>query len=320
MIFISHKHLNQDIAEKLVDFIVATVSISRDRIRCTSTPGSQLPVGQSIEAQIKEDLSKAQVVIALLTKESKNAHWVLFELGAAWVLGKLIVPILAADLTNTDLPGPLPNYPCVFIGRPETSSWMIDAMRQVAQMLNTEFDFDGNAQRKLDEFLKSFALVEDEGIHPGPSVDSPPSLLQAKLFLLGNDLFLLYAHSEEKSGIRLDNPQFFVDRDEAILEELGINLGRSLWFSDLEDLHTLLNKLNAKISVRYPRERTYFAAGWDFPTALFNRDFASAQDLLSQISYPDPLPENVQPEQIALIASSVREYFEKALSQPHIGE
>lgn len=318
MIFISHKHVNQDIAETLVDFIVATISIGRDQIRCTSTPGSQLPFGQSIEAQLKEDINKAQVVIALLTKESKNAHWVLFELGASWVLGKLIVPILATDLAITDLPGPLPGYPCVVTGRLDTSSRVVDAMRQVAKKLNTEFDFDGNAHHKLDVFLERFAVTVDEGIHPRPSADATLLLLQAKLFLLGNDLFLLYAHSEEESGIRLDNPQFLIDRDEAILEELGIDLGRTLWFSDFEDLRTLLSKLNAQIWVKCPSERKYFAAGWDFPNALINRDFPTAQDSLSRISYPEPLPRNAQPEQIKSLALSVREYFENVLS--HIGE
>jgi hypothetical protein len=46
-------------------------------------------------------------IIAILTPNSLTAEWVLFELGAAWATAKLAIPLLAGDLQDQDVPGPL---------------------------------------------------------------------------------------------------------------------------------------------------------------------------------------------------------------------
>lgn len=304
MIFISHKHENHEIAEALVDFILSTINIRREQIRCTSTPGSQLPFGQSIEARLKDDINQSQVVIALLTQESKNAHWVLSELGASWALGKLIVPILAPDLPSADFPGPLSGYPRVVIGKPNATSLMIDVMRQVAQKLNASFDFDANSQRKLDLFIQAFSAA------PKTSKITTPTPLQVKLFLLSNDFYMIVVALEHPEILKLDH-QFLLGRDEAILQELEVNLQRPLEILSFDDVHKILVKVNAFLSVKHPTERKFFAAGWEFPQALANHDIDQARAILREINCP------IAPtSDLGTIETSnlVRKYFEDFLS------
>ncbi|MEK7397609.1 MAG: TIR domain-containing protein, partial [Candidatus Poribacteria bacterium] len=50
--------------------------------------------GASFPDVVKEALNKCSDFLVLVSEDSLKSHWVMYELGAAWALGKYIVPIL----------------------------------------------------------------------------------------------------------------------------------------------------------------------------------------------------------------------------------
>jgi hypothetical protein len=134
-IFISHSHKNRDAARALVDLLLSGLSLEDADIRCTSAPGHQLRFGKTIAELLKGDINLAPAVIALISAESQRADWVLFELGAAWGLGRDIFPVLGPGIEIRDLPGPLGNLPCVVVESEDASSRMTDLMQQLHEDL-----------------------------------------------------------------------------------------------------------------------------------------------------------------------------------------
>jgi hypothetical protein len=68
---------------------------------------SSIDVGDDpLEKMFDEGLLKAQVLIAVLTKESAARPWVVWETATVWARGKLVVPVFV-DLEPGDVPGPL---------------------------------------------------------------------------------------------------------------------------------------------------------------------------------------------------------------------
>ena len=59
----------------------------------------------------------------------------LFELGAAWGLKRLVIPMLGPDVAYQELPASLATYPCISINEPETKvrARIEDAVAQIAK-------------------------------------------------------------------------------------------------------------------------------------------------------------------------------------------
>src|SRR5882672_6588895 len=82
-LFISHAHADEELAQLLVDAIEASMTVPAKSIRCTSVPGYQLALGDMPRDVLRQELSSAKCVIALLTPHSVDSVWCQFELGAA---------------------------------------------------------------------------------------------------------------------------------------------------------------------------------------------------------------------------------------------
>jgi hypothetical protein len=156
MIFISHKESEQNIAKLLVDFLLSALDLSDSQIRCTSVPGHKLPFGITISEQLKKDIHASTAIIVLLTQESLRSKWVLFEVGASWALGKIIIPILGPSLTHSDLPGPLSEYTCILIDNEDAASRIRDSVTQMAITIGIKEKSGGKAQTNLDSFINAF--------------------------------------------------------------------------------------------------------------------------------------------------------------------
>jgi hypothetical protein len=167
-IFISHKEADRDIAAALVEYLLSALEISDDEIRCTSVPGHQLPFGVSIAQQIQTDLSSSVAILAILTGESLRATWVLFELGSAWALQRMIVLILGPRLTHSDLPGPLNAFQGVSIDEPSAPHRLRDATRQIARVLGIAERTGGKVQARLEEFIQQMRQWRPQYLNKGP--------------------------------------------------------------------------------------------------------------------------------------------------------
>lgn len=181
-IFISHSHKNRNAAKALIDFLLSGLSLEDKEIRCTSVPGHQLRFGKSISELLKSDINIAPVVIALISLESRDSDWVLFELGAAWGLERNIFPILGPGLKVRDLPGPLGSLPCIEAEADDASSRMSDLLQQLVEDLNTGSKSGGKVQANLDAFLTCYRASPERdagknGISTSPANEEQVALL-----------------------------------------------------------------------------------------------------------------------------------------------
>lgn len=155
-IFVSHSHKDEEIASRLIDFLLAALNIRPRYIRCSSVPGHQLPFGSSISEQLRQDLNHTNCLIALITEDSLRSTWVLFELGSSWATGKLVIPILGPGLNYTDLPGALKDYSAVRIDDENPSYRLTDVINQLSSILGIDQETSSRRDAKMDEFIHRF--------------------------------------------------------------------------------------------------------------------------------------------------------------------
>jgi hypothetical protein len=130
-LFVSHAHRDADLASPLVDFIAESLQVPNGELRCTSVPGYQLDLGVQAGDKLKLELGATACVIALLTPNSLNNDWVLFELGAAWSNTKTIIPLLAGGLENKDLPAALRGAVGGQLNSPAVLDLVLDQLQRV---------------------------------------------------------------------------------------------------------------------------------------------------------------------------------------------
>jgi len=106
-IFISHSHVDVEIAKKLITLLKTALLIPSTKIRATSVDGYRFPPGTPIPDRLRSEIHQAKVLIAILTPNSMESIWVLFELGARWGADKQIVPLAAKGIDVGKLEGPL---------------------------------------------------------------------------------------------------------------------------------------------------------------------------------------------------------------------
>ena len=105
-IFISHAKSDEALATNLVKLITDSLEVPQTTIRCTSVPGYKFSGATHVSSQIRKELNESKIVIGIISKNSLMSSYVLFELGAGWLLEKAYA-LISNDVDFTDLPGPL---------------------------------------------------------------------------------------------------------------------------------------------------------------------------------------------------------------------
>lgn len=106
-IFISHSRADEDLAEALITLLERALLLGVNEIRCTSVAGYDLPPGASIDDQLRLEIEESELLIALITENSLDSTFVLFELGARWILRKPLIPLLGKGSKPSALKEPL---------------------------------------------------------------------------------------------------------------------------------------------------------------------------------------------------------------------
>lgn len=104
-IFISHIHEEGDLARSFQN------AIRRDflglaSVFCASDEGA-INAGEQWAQKVKESLAEADAMFVLCSGASLHRRWIHMEVGAAWVSGKVIMPLVFAGLTEGYLGFPL---------------------------------------------------------------------------------------------------------------------------------------------------------------------------------------------------------------------
>ncbi len=106
-LFISHSSKDEQIAKALIEFLRFTLAIPPERVRCTSVDGYKLSAGVPTELELKREIHESRCFIGLVTPNSLQSSFVLFELGARWGSGARLIPVLAARQKASELRPPL---------------------------------------------------------------------------------------------------------------------------------------------------------------------------------------------------------------------
>jgi hypothetical protein len=106
-VFLSHSSLDIEMAKSLVALIRSALNIPSESIRCTSVDGHRPPGGASVDEMLRREIHGSKVLVGLITPNSMESAYVLFELGARWGGGKPMIPLLAAAASTQLLRGPL---------------------------------------------------------------------------------------------------------------------------------------------------------------------------------------------------------------------
>ena len=101
-IFISHRTTDSDIADMLLDFLVAT-GIDRNKVFCSSLPGNE--VKKKISTEIKSAIKESIVNIAILSKDYNKSAYCLNEAGILWFQDVPTIVIALPDILLTDMIG-----------------------------------------------------------------------------------------------------------------------------------------------------------------------------------------------------------------------
>jgi len=103
-IFISHRHKDDQVASMLIDLIESAFKVPDGSIRCTSVPRYKLPVGSQSAESLQTDLNGAEIVMGLISRDTRDSEYVLFELGASWGLRKPTFPLRFSGATFKHVP------------------------------------------------------------------------------------------------------------------------------------------------------------------------------------------------------------------------
>lgn len=106
-VFISHSSRDKELASLVVSLLVAAVRLRKADIRCTSVPGCRLPAGAEAGETLAAEIRSAAVFIGLVTFDSVESPYFLFELGARWGNGQRLMPVLGPSAGYDLLPAPV---------------------------------------------------------------------------------------------------------------------------------------------------------------------------------------------------------------------
>ena len=106
-IFISHRHKDQKIAEALTDVITTALDVRPAEIRCTSVQPYRLPFGKNTGERLRDEIASAQVVLGILSPDTAESTYVMFELGAAWSQHVYTCPLLSRGAELQHIPAPI---------------------------------------------------------------------------------------------------------------------------------------------------------------------------------------------------------------------
>lgn len=110
-IFISYSHRDNHLAQSFYS------KLTDAGLRCFLAE-KDIAAAELWESRIRDALRSAQRILLLITPNSKDSHWVVAEAGAAWALGKQLVPALAY-VDESELITPIASHQARLIQTPE---------------------------------------------------------------------------------------------------------------------------------------------------------------------------------------------------------
>ncbi|MDR1515972.1 MAG: toll/interleukin-1 receptor domain-containing protein [Synergistaceae bacterium] len=138
MIFISHALEDLQFAEALKGFLSVLVDIAPDKILCSWSHYPDRLEDEGVSEWLKSAIGSSEVFFAIVTPSGITTDWVLFELGAAWVLGKKIILFYLDGADFRDLPPHIGGFRHLKVEEQNAPVQIISACKEAASFLGLE--------------------------------------------------------------------------------------------------------------------------------------------------------------------------------------
>jgi len=125
-VFIVHSDMDMVFARKVRNLLVY-------RANAQVFTTEDLSAGEKWQSKLRNELSSADVVVALLTPNSVASSWVLQEIGAAWALKKPIIPVISRRDVLNNMPISLERALTIELAdveTPENADKFVDAFEE----------------------------------------------------------------------------------------------------------------------------------------------------------------------------------------------
>jgi len=112
-IFISHSSVDVELVREFVHLLKHGMGIPDKYIFCSSTDGTDIPIGSNFIEYIKSELDDLSILLALVTSNYYESSFCMYELGASWMKCAIQIPILFPPLEYGNLKDFLSNIMAV---------------------------------------------------------------------------------------------------------------------------------------------------------------------------------------------------------------
>jgi hypothetical protein len=144
-VFLSYAHEDSGIARELLTNLAGTsVSGWMDQ--------SDIASGGAISLKVRKSIQQASAVLVLVTARSIASHWVQFEIGAAWGMGKRVIPIIFGD---TPIPDWVLQYQYIEVGL----RTFADVANEVARVVSENIEPSGKPLQGENTMAKKKVFV-----------------------------------------------------------------------------------------------------------------------------------------------------------------
>jgi hypothetical protein len=114
-VFVSYIHEEQNVADAVQQFLQKQLG---QAVFISASPW-QVFAGEDWLLRIRQELEASRVVVSLLSPASVGRAWINFEAGAAWLAGKVLIPVCFGGLQVEGLPKPYSNLQALSLPDPD---------------------------------------------------------------------------------------------------------------------------------------------------------------------------------------------------------
>lgn len=98
-VFLSYSHSDRDWADSLAQ------ALSKQKVRVWTD--ALIRPGELVTDSIETALAQSKYIVFLVSPNSTRSSWAAFELGAALGMGKPVLPVVSAGVSDDELAGPI---------------------------------------------------------------------------------------------------------------------------------------------------------------------------------------------------------------------
>lgn len=148
-VFISHSSKDASIAALIAKLCKDALNLRSEQIRCTSVAGYKLPAGTKASSQLRRESVESFVMIAVISADSIQSVFSVFEMGARWGAERPLIPIAVPGFKLNELPKPLDELSALSCGN---ESDLLQLVRNIAEKL-------GVLSEPTETYLKSIQEI-----------------------------------------------------------------------------------------------------------------------------------------------------------------